>query len=157
MKTTGWSTREEVVEALKEIPGIGVTISQTQAPGHYAPRDGIVVTFPNGWGASIVRNTGSYGSASGMWELAVLHEDTLCYRSSVTDDVIGWLDPRSIADLVQRIAEFSPKPRCTHDRPDRAAILVDDAQHTLERIDNHRIFHGDYSMDECPDCQDDLR
>lgn len=55
--------------------------------------------FKNGYGASVVRHAGSYGGAEGLWELAVVvwrdEKDAdswdLCYETSVTSDVLGWL------------------------------------------------------------------
>ena len=49
--------------------------------------------FPNGYGASVIRNLGSYGHESGLWELAVLDDlGNLVYDTPVTEDVLGWLD-----------------------------------------------------------------
>lgn len=88
-----------------------------------------VVKFPNGYGASIVRNGMSYGGGAGFWELAVLHgegyapkhysdEDELwplCYATPITNDVIGWLTPEKISDLVTQISILPPNPNCNHD------------------------------------------
>ena len=42
------------------------------------------VFFDNGYGASIILGSGSYGL-----ELAVITRDGLCYDTNITDDVIG--------------------------------------------------------------------
>ena len=44
----------------------------------------IRVMFPNGYGASIIKGDGSYGT-----ELAVITAEGLCYDTEITDDVIG--------------------------------------------------------------------
>ena len=52
--------------------------------------------FPNGFGASIVFHTGSYGYEQGLCEIGVIDwlgdKWTLNYSTSVTGDVIGYLD-----------------------------------------------------------------
>lgn len=80
-------------------------------PAEYNPRglfgDQYIFTFPNGHGASVVRNTYSYGGEKGQWELAVLDADgELDYTTPVTDDVIGWLNEREVAELLRKIAEL---------------------------------------------------
>lgn len=59
--------------------------------------------FPNGYGASIIRKVGSYGSKDGLYELAVLHNGKLCYSTPITNDVIGYLKPNEITELLSRI------------------------------------------------------
>ena len=44
----------------------------------------IRIMFPNGYGASIIKGYGSYGT-----ELAVITAEGLCYDTDITDDVIG--------------------------------------------------------------------
>ena len=44
----------------------------------------IRIMFPNGYGASIIKGDGSYGT-----ELAVITAEGLCYDTDITDDVIG--------------------------------------------------------------------
>ena len=46
----------------------------------------IRIMFPNGYGASIVKGEGSYGT-----ELAVITSEGLCYDTEITDDVIGYI------------------------------------------------------------------
>ena len=48
--------------------------------------------FANGYGASVVRNKMSYGGKDGLYEIAVLKGDDICYSTPITSDVIGWLD-----------------------------------------------------------------
>jgi hypothetical protein len=68
----------------------------------------IVWRFPNGYGASVIRHTYSYGL-----ELAVLYwyDETdphtafhLTYSTPITDDVLGHLAPEDVAPLLERIA-----------------------------------------------------
>ena len=60
--------------------------------------------FDNHMGASVIRHDGSYGSDRGLWELAVLNEaGSLCYDTSITDDVIGNLQWKEVSTLLRRI------------------------------------------------------
>jgi len=59
--------------------------------------------FPNGYGASVVRFSGSYGNQHGLWEFAVRHHGGLCYSTAITDNVIGYLSEAAVAALVERV------------------------------------------------------
>lgn len=61
-------------------------------------------TFTNGYGASVVRSSYSYGGSEGFFELAVLRRGRLCYDTPITSDVIGWLDAAAVVDLLDKIA-----------------------------------------------------
>lgn len=64
--------------------------------------------FANGFGASVVRHSFSYGSDEGLWELAVLGRDgRLTYDTPITDDVVGRLTEGEVADLLVRIEALS--------------------------------------------------
>ena len=79
-----------------------------------------VVTFDYGYGASIVCNEASFGGKSGFWELAVLHKSIndkdydLCYRTWITNDVIGWLKPEDVGKLVMDIMALGRNDLCDH-------------------------------------------
>ena len=64
--------------------------------------------FPNGYGASVVQFTGSYGYRDGLYELAVLRGDadewSLTYETPVTDDVVGHLTPDGVTATLAEIA-----------------------------------------------------
>jgi hypothetical protein len=65
--------------------------------------------FPNGYGASVVKNSFSYGGKEGFYELAVLHNDELCYSTPITNDVLGWLTPEKVCALLEDIKALPPK------------------------------------------------
>ena len=63
--------------------------------------------FPNGYGASVVRNPFSYGGEMGLWEIAVLDEyDNLTYETPITDDVIGYLNDDEVIEVLNKIKEL---------------------------------------------------
>jgi hypothetical protein len=62
-----------------------------------------LVSFANGYGASVIRSSSSYGGDQGLYELAVLLGDELCYTTPITDDVLGWLKPEDVTRLLGEI------------------------------------------------------
>ena len=68
--------------------------------------DGVqhIYRFPNGYAASVIQTSFSYGGPDGLWELAVLKGESLCYDTPITDDVLGCCDDAEVADLLVRIA-----------------------------------------------------
>lgn len=74
-----------------------------------------IFKFKNGYGASIVLNSISYGREDNLYELAVLcdfnhHPNSyrnfiyeLCYDTEITDDVIGWLTWDDVLELLREI------------------------------------------------------
>lgn len=71
--------------------------------------DQVVHKFENGYGASVVCHSYSYGSEEGLKELAVLKFEpdsdvyNLCYDTEITNDVLGYLTDEDVADLLVRI------------------------------------------------------
>lgn len=70
-----------------------------------------IFKFANGYGASVVRGSFSYGGDKGKWELAVItHEKydgllefKLTYDTPITDDVEGYLSDDSVNELLSKI------------------------------------------------------
>ena len=68
-----------------------------------------IFKFDNGYGASVVKNSGSYGNKQDLWELAVIefvdkYEWELCYLTEITcNDVAGYLTNDEVLDLLERI------------------------------------------------------
>lgn len=61
------------------------------------------VMFDNGYGVSVIRFQGSYGWDSGLYELAVLYGDEICYSTDITDDVIGYLTPENVTEIMEKV------------------------------------------------------
>lgn len=66
--------------------------------------------FGNGYGASVVQGTGTYGSDEGLYELAVLKGDVatwdICYDTPITDDVLGHLTENDVTEAIRKIKDL---------------------------------------------------
>jgi len=74
-----------------------------------------IYRFDNGYGASVVCTSFSYGGPEGLWELAVIEftgkendKYNLIYDTPITDDVIGYLSEDNLKNLLIEI-ETLPK------------------------------------------------
>jgi hypothetical protein len=70
-----------------------------------------IARFENKYGASIVKHDYSYGSKTGLYELAVLKYDEnnnwdLCYDTPVTSDVLGYLNEADITRYLKQIEQL---------------------------------------------------
>lgn len=73
------------------------------------PMSGVrsVTMFENGYGASVVSHSMSYGGHMGLYEMAVLDKNgELTYTTSVTDDVIGYLTPEQVTEKLIQIQDL---------------------------------------------------
>ena len=76
---------------------------------HAAGMGGVMsrIKFENGYGASVVKSEYTYGGKDGLYEIAVLDSDgNLTYATSVTDDVIGYLRPEDVTDVMAKIQQL---------------------------------------------------
>ena len=72
------------------------------------PAERYKVTFPNGYGASIIRNEHSYGGRDGLFEVAVVgKDDALCYDTPITSDVEGYLSRKEVSAMLAKIEELA--------------------------------------------------
>ena len=67
-----------------------------------------IFKFDNGYGASVIKNPGSYGNKQDLFELAVIkfidgYNWKICCSTEITDDVIGYLTNDEVLDLLERI------------------------------------------------------
>ena len=66
--------------------------------------------YENGYGVSVVKHSGSYGSGRGLWEMAVLkgNKDNweLTYETPVTDDVLGYLSEAEVRSLRHEVSQL---------------------------------------------------
>jgi hypothetical protein len=69
-----------------------------------------VFEFDNGYGASVVSHSGSYGGNAGLFEIAVLdNRGHIVYDTPVTSRVAGYLD---FADVVAVLDKIKQLPSC---------------------------------------------
>jgi hypothetical protein len=78
----------------------------TFLPSTYADGVHAIVTFDNGYGASIVKTDRSYGGKEGLYELAVLFDGLISYDTPITNDVIGFLTEDEVTELLQKIEDL---------------------------------------------------
>jgi len=64
------------------------------------------ISFPNGYGASIITGRAAYTDDEHPYELAVIKDGSICYSSPLTDDVIGHLTESGVEDVLNKIKEL---------------------------------------------------
>ena len=62
--------------------------------------------FDNGYEASVVKSEYTYGGKDGLYELAVFKDGEICYDTPITDDVIGYLRPEDVTDVMVKIQQL---------------------------------------------------
>lgn len=67
------------------------------------------LSFPNGYGVSVVRSDTSYGGPAGLYELAVLVEGRIVYDTPVTNDVLGHLSEGDVTERLNEVARLPPR------------------------------------------------
>lgn len=76
---------------------------------------GVRVTFANGFGASVIDD--GYGSVEGLYELAVLGQDErITYDTPITDDVVGYLSPEGVYEVLRQISALPTSSDDAHPR-----------------------------------------
>ena len=63
--------------------------------------------FDNGWSVSVVKGQYTYGGDKGLYELAVFKDGEIHYDNDVANgDVIGYLRPEDVTDVMEKIQKF---------------------------------------------------
>jgi hypothetical protein len=62
--------------------------------------------FDNGYEISVVKSPYTYGGKDGLYELAVFKDGEICYDTPITDDVIGYLRPEDVTDVMAKIQQL---------------------------------------------------
>jgi hypothetical protein len=95
--------------------------------------------FPNGYGASVIRNQYSYGNEDGLFELAVLDSSGhLTYDTPITDDVIGYLTAEQVQEQLAKIAALPPNESTTGGRRTGRNAFGHDAPAVM-RVDHNPL------------------
>ena len=62
--------------------------------------------FDNGYEISVVKSPYTYGGDKGLYELAVFKDGEITYATPITDDVIGYLRPEDVTDVMAKIQQL---------------------------------------------------
>ena len=62
--------------------------------------------FDNGYEVSVVKSPYTYGGDKGLYELAVFKDGEITYATPITDDVIGYLRPEDVTDVMTKIQQL---------------------------------------------------
>ena len=62
--------------------------------------------FDNGYEVSVVKSQYSYGGEKGLYELAIFKDGEICYDTDITGDVIGYLRPEDVTDVMEKIQKL---------------------------------------------------
>ena len=60
----------------------------------------------NGYEVSVVQSPHSYGGDIGLYELAIFKDGEICYDTPITNDVIGYLRPEDVMDVIAKIEKL---------------------------------------------------
>ena len=78
----------------------------------------------NGYKASIIQNSLSYGGKEGFYELAVMYqEEKILYNTPITVDVLGWL---TVEEVNAVIAEIEKLPK-SGKKPEELLVTLEEA------------------------------
>jgi hypothetical protein len=62
--------------------------------------------FDNGYEVSVVKSPYTYGGDRGLYELAVFKDGEITYATPITDDVIGYLRPEDVTEVMTKIQQL---------------------------------------------------
>jgi hypothetical protein len=62
--------------------------------------------FDNGYEVSVVKSPYTYGGDKGLYELAVFKDGEITYATPITDDVIGYLRPEDVTEVMTKIQQL---------------------------------------------------
>lgn len=65
-----------------------------------------VLVFDNGYGVSVLIGRCFYSNGIDTYEVAVMKDDSICYSTHITDDVIGRLTAEQVSDVMKQIQEL---------------------------------------------------
>ena len=67
-------------------------------------------TFPNGYGASVRRHKESWGGTRGLWEIAVMFQESIVYDTPITQSVgsgiLVWQNEKQVENVLEQIRNF---------------------------------------------------
>ena len=60
----------------------------------------------NGYEVSVVQSQYTYGGDKGLFGLAVFKDGEICYDTPITNDVIGYLRPEDVTDVMEKLQKL---------------------------------------------------
>jgi hypothetical protein len=60
----------------------------------------------NGYEVSVVQSPHSYGGDIGLYELAIFKDGEICYDTPITNDVLGYLRPEDVMDVIAKLEKL---------------------------------------------------
>ena len=69
--------------------------------------------FDNHYGVSVIKGLYTYGGRDGLYELAIIRMtpdmkySELCYDTPITNDVLGYLTPEEVTDIMKQVSELN--------------------------------------------------
>lgn len=106
-KPFGFTTQQINTSALER----SKAMIQQAGPNHKSYH--AIVSFANGYEASVISNNDHHGS---LFELAVTHGGRLCYLTPVTDNVVPNLDFEEVSKYLFTISTLPSNAECLHER-----------------------------------------
>jgi hypothetical protein len=68
------------------------------------------MSFPNGYGVSVIAGPDFYTRADAPYELAVMKNDEgVCYDSGITTDVLGYLTADMVTEIMAKVQALPPR------------------------------------------------
>ena len=62
--------------------------------------------FDNTYEVSVVKSKYTYGGDIGLYELAIFKDGEICYDTPITNDVIGYLRPVDVTEVMEKIQQL---------------------------------------------------
>jgi len=62
--------------------------------------------FDNGYEVSVVKSPYTYGGDKGLYELAIFKDGEITYATPITNDVMGYLRPEDVTDVMAKIQKL---------------------------------------------------
>ncbi len=65
-----------------------------------------VISFDNGYSASVITGNWSYTDEEHPYEIAVMAKGAICYSTPITEDVVGYLTENAANEILEQISEL---------------------------------------------------
>ena len=62
--------------------------------------------FDNGYGVSVILGDMFYSNGKNTYEVAVFKDGSLCFDTDIRDDVIGYLSPDHVTEIMRLVQEL---------------------------------------------------